>query len=287
MLAEIIQKPLLVVLIGILMFNLIQRRHLDHGEKKRYATLGMAGILLVIYVATITAIRYALPDYVLIGSLTVAVFLGLRYRRKLFVFSLKCKHCGSSMPIQRTLYYDDNLCGSCLRETSSEGPRTIDDIDWTVWQPDQDAVLCFVMQDDKVLLIHKKTGLGAGKVNAPGGRIEEGESSAQAAVRECKEEVGLTPLDLEKRADLSFHFTDGFTLHCSAYFAKDHEGTLIETDEADPFWCEIGDIPFPQMWEDDAVWLPIALGEKRVVGRFIFDGDAMLSKDVREIESFG
>ena len=286
MLSEIIQKPLLVVLIAVLVFNLTQRRHLEHGEKKRYATLGIAGILFIIYATTITAIRFGLADYVLIGSLTAAAYLSLRYRRKLFVFSLKCKHCGSSMPIGKTLYYDDNLCGSCLRETSSEGPRTVDDIDWTTWQPEQDAVLCFVIHDGKVLLIHKKTGLGAGKVNAPGGRIEEGESSADAAVRECQEEVGLTPLNPQKRADLSFHFTDGFALHCSAYFAENYEGTPVETDEADPFWCEIGDIPFAQMWEDDAAWLPIALGGTPVVGRFIFDGDSMLSKDVQEVEPF-
>ena len=32
----------------------------------------------------------------------------------------------------------------------------------------------YLMNEDKVLLIHKKQGLGAGKINAPGGHIEEG-----------------------------------------------------------------------------------------------------------------
>ena len=46
------------------------------------------------------------------------------------------------------------------------------------WKPVEEAVLCFVRdrENRRVLLIHKKTGLGAGLINAPGGRIEKGES---------------------------------------------------------------------------------------------------------------
>ena len=58
----------------------------------------------------------------------------------------------------------------------------------------------------------------------------------------------------------------------------------METDEADPFWCSLGDIPFPQMWEDDAIWLPKAISGKHIVGKFIFDGDRMLSNDIRVTE---
>ncbi len=286
MVAEIIQKPVLVTLVVLLLFNLTQRRHLEHGEKKRFATLGFAGTLLIIYVGTITAIRYALPGYALLVPLGVSVFLALRYRRSLLVFSIRCKQCKSPLSIKKIVYYDDNLCGSCLRETSAQGPRSVDEIEWQHWQPEQDAVLCFIVQDRKVLLIHKKTGLGAGKINAPGGRIERGESSAEAAVRECEEEVGLRPSGLEKRADLSFHFTDGFSLHCSAFFADSYTGTPVETDEADPFWCDIEEIPFPRMWEDDSSWLPMSLGGRRIIGRFIFDGDRMLSKEIHEVESF-
>jgi 8-oxo-dGTP diphosphatase len=50
--------------------------------------------------------------------------------------------------------------------------------DWSVWQPTERANLCFVTRGDEVLLIHKKRGLGAGKINGPGGRIEPGETAA-------------------------------------------------------------------------------------------------------------
>ena len=148
------------------------------------------------------------------------------------------------------------------------------------------AVTCFIIRGEEILLIHKKTGLGAGKINAPGGRIEPGESAAQAAVRECIEEVGITPISPEKRVDLSFEFTDGYSLHCSSFFAYSHTGAEIETDEADPFWCDIDKIPFSEMWEDDAIWLPMALRGECLKGRFIFDGDRMLSKEIQVVDSF-
>ena len=42
-----------------------------------------------------------------------------------------------------------------------------------------------------MLLGHKKTGFGTGKIVALGGHVEPGESPAQAAAREVKEEAGL------------------------------------------------------------------------------------------------
>ena len=282
----LVQRLILGLLIAVLVFNLTQRRHLEHGEKKRFATLGIAGLVLVLYASSIVIVRFTLHPALLFIPAAVAVFLGYRFRKSLFIFPLRCSHCGENLPLVRSLYYDHNLCGSCIPDTSAEGPRSINEIDWENWIPDQDAVLCFTLRDDEVLLIHKKTGLGAGKINAPGGRIENGESAADAARRECREEVGIAVFDIEKRADLSFQFTDGFALHCSEFFASDHEGTAIATEEADPFWCSVEEIPFEKMWEDDAVWLPMALKGRRISGRFIFDGDTMISREIREVESF-
>jgi ADP-ribose pyrophosphatase YjhB (NUDIX family) len=66
-----------------------------------------------------------------------------------------------------------------------------ENIDWVSWQPQQRAVIVYITdrKRQKVLLIMKKTGLGKGKVNAPGGRLEPGESFLEAAIRECREEV--------------------------------------------------------------------------------------------------
>lgn len=155
---------------------------------------------------------------------------------------------------------------------------TVDTIDWARWTPVDRAVIVFVRADSEVLLIRKKRGLGQGKINGPGGRLEDGESYVRAAVRETEEEVGITPAGLTRAADLSFVFTDGYSLYVEVFVAAAYGGTLIETDEADPFWCATDDIPYPQMWEDDALWLPHVLDGAYVSGRFVFEGDTMRSQ---------
>lgn len=149
-------------------------------------------------------------------------------------------------------------------------------IDWPVWRPVEVAVLTFIRSGGQVLLILKKRGLGKGKYNAPGGRLEAGETPEQAAVRETQEEVGLTPLGLRPAGQLDFAFTDGYSLRCHAFTADASTGTLTETDEAAPFWCDETAIPYGQMWSDDRLWLPLMLEGRLFEAQFIFDGDLML-----------
>lgn len=157
-------------------------------------------------------------------------------------------------------------------------------MDWKNWIPRERANLCFVVKDGRVLLIRKKRGLGAGKINGPGGKIEPGERALEAAIRETQEEIGVTPLAVEERGVLHFQFTDGYSLHCTVFVATDFEGEPVETVEATPFWFELAAIPFDEMWEDDRHWLPQVLAGKRFVAWFEFEGDRMLSRNVQWTE---
>lgn len=134
-------------------------------------------------------------------------------------------------------------------------------------------------------MIRKKRGLGQGKINGPGGRLESGETPLDAAIRETWEEIGITLLDPVAHAELSFAFADGYTLFATVFIAYRYRGTLTETAEADPFWVKIEEIPYDRMWKDDELWLPKVLDGKRVVGRFLFDGDEMLEHDIEVVPS--
>ena len=79
--------------------------------------------------------------------------------------------------------------------------KSVNDIDWERWEPQQRATLMFVVRDGQILLIHKKLGLGAGKINGPGGRIEPGEEPVDAATREVQEELIVTPSDIVKSGE--------------------------------------------------------------------------------------
>jgi 8-oxo-dGTP diphosphatase len=83
-------------------------------------------------------------------------------------------------------------------------PRLVQTTDWTLWEAPIQATLVFLIKGDQVLLIHKKTGLGQGKVNAPGGKLEKNECFLECAHRELKEEVNLTVSHLIETAHLRF-----------------------------------------------------------------------------------
>jgi len=148
--------------------------------------------------------------------------------------------------------------------------------DWDSWTPTERGALLFVIQEGRILLIRKKRGLGAGKINGPGGRLEPGEGAPEAACRETKEEIGVVPKGVRQAGELFFQFADGYALHCAVFTAQGAEGELIETEEAAPFWTETKAIPYSEMWADDEHWMPWMLAGRRFRGYFWFDGDRML-----------
>jgi 8-oxo-dGTP diphosphatase len=136
------------------------------------------------------------------------------------------------------------------------------------------------MRDGQILLIRKKRGLGAGKINGPGGRIEKGETSREAAIRETQEELGVTPVEPEQIGELFFHFLDGYKLHVAVFAATDCTGEPCETDEATPIWTDLRRIPYHEMWQDDPYWLPLLVNRQKFRGYFVFDGDKLLSHKI-------
>jgi 8-oxo-dGTP diphosphatase len=155
--------------------------------------------------------------------------------------------------------------------------------DWQHWQPGIRATLMFIVDEDRqqVLLIRKKRGLGAGKINGPGGKMDEGETSAECAIRETQEELGVTAFEPVKYGELWFQFVDGLALHVEVFRSIRWEGEPVETPEAIPLWTALDAIPFEEMWADDRFWLREVLIEKKhFIGRFLFDDDTMLTNEV-------
>ena len=149
------------------------------------------------------------------------------------------------------------------------------------WVPDQIGTLVFVRRDNEVLLIHKKTGHGAGLVNGPGGKLQPAESVVQCARRETEEEVGITPQGLECRAELRFVDTSGAQWLGFAFVASKFSGKIHETDEARPFWQPQTQIPYQQMWPDDELWLPRILTPAAdfLVANFQLDGERLIAHE--------
>ena len=158
--------------------------------------------------------------------------------------------------------------------------KKLSDIDWADWQPKDPATLVFVIRDGKILLIDKKTGFGKGKINGPGGKVEKGESPEACAVRECREELGITVSKPRYCGQHRFQFVDGYSLLVWVYSSDTFEGIPVETIEAKPLWFPLEEIPYEQMWEDDRLWLPMLLRGEQFQGRWLFDDDTMLDYEL-------
>jgi mutator protein MutT len=145
------------------------------------------------------------------------------------------------------------------------------------------VTLIFLLRDTHILLAMKKRGFGAGKWNGAGGKVEPGESTEEAAVRECQEEIGVTPRNLHLAGEL--HFFDNTVEHyCHVYTVTTWEGEPQETGEMRPQWFALQDIPYDIMWPDDRLWMPIMLAGKLFKGRVVIDAnDKLIEWQLEEV----
>jgi len=129
----------------------------------------------------------------------------------------------------------------------------------------------------EVLLGHKKTGLGTGKVVGLGGHVEPGESAAEAAAREVTEESGIrvTPGSLATAAHVTFLFPahPSWDMDVAIFTTADWAGEAAESEEISPRWFPVASLPFDRMWDDAAHWLPRVLAGERLRATFTYADD--------------
>ena len=148
------------------------------------------------------------------------------------------------------------------------------------------ATLLFLIKDNQILLAMKKRGFGEGRWNGVGGKPAKGESITAAAIRECIEEIQVTPHHLKELATLNFSFPGAkkeSNQQVVVFICNAWEGKPVETEEMSPKWFKVNKIPYDKMWSDDKYWLPIVLEGKYVRADFHFDNNDNLRKHFVEI----
>jgi len=142
------------------------------------------------------------------------------------------------------------------------------------------ATLCFIFRDDPqpgILLGYKKRGFGMGKYDGFGGKLQDGESVPQAALRELHEESGLivNPPDLNALGNLTFIFPykPAWDQEVHLFVAQKWQGTPAESEEMRPEWFTLDDLPFDHMWDDSHFWIPYLLRRQHIQGTFVLNQD--------------
>lgn len=142
------------------------------------------------------------------------------------------------------------------------------------------ATLMYLCQLDRVLLMHKRRGHGAGLINAPGGKLEAGETPLACALRETREEVGLEVEDARLLGELRFLDVSGDRTLGWAFRAGRASGEALVTAEAAPMWFPVDAIPYSRMWPGDRFWLPWLLSGSPFRASLLCDGQQVVEARV-------
>lgn len=98
--------------------------------------------------------------------------------------------------------------------------------------------MVMVYNDKGEILVQQKVHDDWTGLCFPGGHVEKGESFVQSAIREIKEETGLT-ITAPKLCGVKQFFTDEGLRYMVLLFETDqYSGELISSDEGEVFWIK-------------------------------------------------
>lgn len=146
--------------------------------------------------------------------------------------------------------------------------------------------LCYLERDGKYLILHrtkKANDENQDKWIGVGGKFEPGETPDECALREVKEETGLTMLDHRLRGLIIFVSDVWGTEYMYLYTATKWSGKLIECDEGELVWLDKQELLTKKLWEGDKLFLK-ALDEREefFVMKLRYEGEKLV-----EVVDFG
>ena len=139
------------------------------------------------------------------------------------------------------------------------------------------VTLCIAQNKEGQVLLgykHDSEKFGGNLWNGFGGKVDEGETYLQAAVREFKEECKIHDGDIELSGVLEFRHRNqpGKVIEMPVYRVTNSLSEAQSTKEMKPVaWFDKDQLPLEQMWASDKYWLPLFLEGKGFFGQFVYD----------------
>jgi len=148
------------------------------------------------------------------------------------------------------------------------------------------ATLCYVIdkKNNSTLMIYrnkKQNDYHEGKWNGLGGKLEQGESPEDCAIREIKEESGLTVKSVKMKGFITFPLFDGNDdWYVFLFTADDFEGKLIDSPEGHLEWIPNEKLTEINLWEGDKIFIPWLFEDKFFSAKFIYKNGRYLNHSV-------
>ena len=120
-----------------------------------------------------------------------------------------------------------------------------------------DSSLCYLLRGNEVLMMHrtrKKNDMNHDKWIAVGGRFEKGESPEECALREVKEETGLTMIEPQYRGVVTFVNDQYETERMHLFTSDTFTGVMTDCDEGELVWIKKDEIDRLPQWEGDRIF---------------------------------
>jgi len=146
------------------------------------------------------------------------------------------------------------------------------------------ATLCYVIDKDKTLMIYrnkKKNDYHEGKWNGLGGKFEPGESPEECAIREVKEESGLTMINPKMKGFITFPMFDKIKdWYVFIFTATDFEGKIIDSNEGKLEWIPNNKLVDLNLWDGDKIFIPWLFQEKFFSAKFYYEDGKFINHEV-------
>ncbi|MGN0854344.1 MAG: NUDIX hydrolase [Kiritimatiellia bacterium] len=126
------------------------------------------------------------------------------------------------------------------------------------------TTLCYLEKDGKYLILHrtkKAHDENGDKWIGVGGKFEDGESPEECALREVREETGLTMTAFRFRGLITFVSNVWGTEYMHLFTCTQWTGTLTDCDEGELIWLPKEKLLTKKLWAGDRLFLK-ALDER-------------------------
>ena len=120
------------------------------------------------------------------------------------------------------------------------------------------TTLCYLEQDGRYLMLHrvkKEHDENKDKWIGIGGKFEPGESPEDCALREVREETGLTLTDWDYRGIVTFVSDEWGTEYMHLFWSDRFTGTIRDCDEGVLEWLDKKELLTKNIWEGDRIFL--------------------------------